>query len=507
MPLIAAFEAEMALCGDLPTDFRPSCIICSSMRVINSSLSGALAALVLANCATVPPAPEAPDAPATSESFAAANSSLVSQAPIEIEWWAGFSDPLLTSLVNDALSENKNLAVAEANVSAARAILARQSLGRSYSTNATTSAELGRAARQGADTELSANAQFGASWEYDAFGRIASQIESAAFRVDQLEQVRRDVAVTIAANTALAYVDYRGNQVRLAVAQRNADLQEESVELLRVLFENGRATRLDVERAESQYRTTLASLPLLEINIRTAATQLAVLTGRSDLQFDETVLDRVDEAASIPVPPDMLNVGRPADLIRRRPDIRAVEADIARLLALGDVERARLFPTLSFNANLLGLFTEDSTLHNSIGFGIGPALRWDGPDLRRVRADIEIADAQTRVAFATYENTVIDALGEVEIALTSYAQERARRVDLEAASASAERALELARLRFDEGLDDFLDVIDAQRTLLDAQDRLEISRLATTRQAIAAYRALGGIWRDANVVDATLESE
>lgn len=507
MPSNAAFQAEKALCGDLPTDFRASCIICCSMRVISSSPLGILAGLVLAGCATVPPAPEAPDAMDTSQSFAAVNSELVSQDPIEIDWWQGFSDPLLASLVGDALSENKSLAVAEANVLAAEAILARQSLGRSYSTSATTSAELGRAARQGADTELSASGQLGASWEYDAFGRIASQIESAAFRVEQLDELRRDVAVTVAANTALAYVDYRGNQVRLAVAQRNADLQGESVELLRVLFENGRATRLDVERAESQYRTTLASLPLLEIGIRTAATQLAVLTGRSDLQFDETVLDPVSQTPTIPVPPDTLAVGRPEDLVRRRPDIRAAEADISRLLALGDVERVRLFPTLTFNANLLGLFTEDSTLENSIGFGIGPALRWEGPDLRRVRADIDVADAQTRVAFASYESAVIEALGEVEIALISYVQERARRVDLEAAAISAERALELARLRFDEGLDDFLDVIDAQRTLLDAQDRLEISRLATTRQAIAAYRALGGIWRDANVVNATLESE
>ena len=261
------------------------------MRAISSLTSGTLAALVLVSCATVPPAPEAPNSPATSEDFSAANSALVSQAPIEIDWWTGFSDPMLSGLINDALAENKSLAVAEANVSAARAILARQALGRSYSTSATSSAELGRAAREGADAELSASGQLEASWEYDAFGRIASQIESAAFRVEQLDELRRDVAVTVAANTGLAYLDYRGNQVRLAVAQRNAELQGESVELLRVLFDNGRATRLDVERAESQYRTTLASLPLLEINIRTAATQLAVLTGRSDLQIDETVLD------------------------------------------------------------------------------------------------------------------------------------------------------------------------------------------------------------------------
>ena len=114
--------------------------------------------------------------------------------------------------------------------------------------------------------------------------------------------------------------------------------------------------------------------------------------------------------------------------------------------------------------------------------------------MRRVRADIDVADAQTRAAFARYEASVVNALGEVEIALINYAQEQARREDLEAAATAAERAVDLARLRFEEGLDDFLDVIDAQRTLLQAQDQLEIRRLTTTRQAIAAYRALGGIW-------------
>lgn len=441
------------------------------------------------------------------EAFSAVDSDLVALEEVSADWWAGFSDPLMTQLVEQALSENKDIAVAEANVAAARAILARQTLGRSVSTSSTASADIGRAARDGANVELSANGQLSASWEYDAFGRIASEIESASLRVEQLKELRRDVAVTIAAETALAYVDYRGNQVRLAVAQSNADLQGDSVELLRVLFDNGRATRLDVERAESQYRTTLASLPLLEINIRSAATQLIVLTGRTDFGSSDWIVSAETDDPMIPVLSGPLSIGTPRDLIRRRPDIRAAETDIARLLALGDAERANLFPTLTFNTNVLALFTEDSTADGSFGFGIGPAVRWDGPDLRRVRADIDIADTQTRVAFAAYESTVIDALGEVEIALISYVQEQARRSDLEAAAASAERALELARLRFDEGLDDFLDVIDAQRTLLDAQDRLEISRLATTRQAIFAYRALGGIWQNDEVASAALESE
>ncbi|MHA7899996.1 MAG: efflux transporter outer membrane subunit [Henriciella sp.] len=477
------------------------------MRSVSLSLFSLAMIALTAACATVPDAPDRQELDVPDVPFEAANAPTLSAAPVQIDWWRSFDDPMLAELVDRALEENKDLAVAEANIAAARAILARQGLLRASSTNSTASAELGRAARDDADIEVTGSAQLGASWEYDAFGRIAALIESAAFQVEQIEESRRDIAVTVAAETALAYADYRGNQVRLAVAQSNAQLQGDSVELLKVLFDNGRATRLDLERAQSQYRTTLASLPLLEVNIQTAATRLATLTGQLSSAEIAQRLEAASNPQIIPTPPPILNLGTPSDLIRRRPDIRAAEAEISRLLAFGEAERARLFPTLTFSADIFALLGENSTLDNSLGFGIGPGLRWDGPDLRRVRADIDITDAQTRIAYANYERAVVEALGEVEIALIGYVQEQARRADLEAAAASAERAVELARLRFDEGLDDFLDVIDAQRTLLDAQDRLEISRLATTRQAIATYRALGGIWPDAASTDVAVEGE
>lgn len=470
------------------------------------AFSSVAIASIMASCATVPDAPVRPELVVSQGDFNNVEAPALSAEPIEIAWWRTFEDPMLTTLVEQSLAENKDVAVAEANLAATRAILARQGLLRSSSTSASTSAELGRAARDDADVELSATGQIGASWEYDAFGRLAALIESAAFQVEQFEEIRRDVAVIVAAETALAYSDYRGNQVRIAVAQSNAELQKDSVDLLRVLFKNGRATQLDLERAESQYRTTLASLPLIELNVQTAARQLATLTGQLTVH-DVTNFLETAEDQGIPLPPEILNIGDPAALIQRRPDIRAAEAEISRLLALGEAERARLFPTLTFNADLFALLGEDSTLGNSIGFGIGPAIRWDGPDLRRVRADIDVADAQTRVAFAAYERAVVEALSEVEIALIGYLQEQARRSDLEAAALSAERAFGLAKLRFDEGLDDFLDVIDAQRTLLDAQDRLTTSRLSTTRRAISAYRALGGIWNEAAPVDSGPEGE
>ena len=466
-----------------------------------------LAALGTFACTTAPPAPERPSLPTTAEGFSATDPTTLAAEPITMKWWHGFGDPVLSGLVEAALVENKDLMVAAANVDTARAILGRQTLDRSFSTSSSASSELGRAAREGADTELTGSGQLGASWEPDAFDRISATINSAAFQVEQLEEIRRDVGVTVAAETALAYVDYRGNQVRLDVAQSNAELQGESVELLNVLFENGRATRLDLERAEAQYRTTLASLPLLEISIRSAAIRLAVLTGRTDMDVEGLLGPDTTTPVTIPAPPQSLGIGTPQELLRRRPDIRAAEAEIARRLALGEVERARLFPTITFNANLLSLFTEDNVGSESFGFGIGPAIRWEGPDLRRVDADISIADAETRAAYATYERTVIEALGEVELALVSYTQQQARRDDLSAAAEAASRAVELALLRFDEGLDDFLDVIDAQRTLLDAQDRLESNRLSTTRQAIATYRALGGIWQDDEIAPAIPERE
>ncbi len=422
------------------------------------------------------------------------------------DWWRQFDDPLLIDLVEEALSRNRELAFAEANVDTAKAQLAAQLLGRTYSTTTTASADLGRAARDDADIELSASGSLGASWEYDAFGRIEAEIDSARFDLVATEEARRDVAVIIAGETARAYADLRGGQVRLAVAQRNAELQADSLDLLYTLEQNGRATRLDLERAESQYRDTLATLPQFQSDLLTASARLATLTGYASPSASPLVQQALETTPGIPVPPQALNVGTPEGLIRRRPDIRAAEADIASLLALGEVERANLFPTLTFNADIFALFDDSGDVVDSFGFGLGPALRWDGPDLRRVRADIEIADAETRAAFAAYENTVVSALGEIEIALTEYTQELARRSDLEASAASAERAAELARLRFEEGLDDFLDVIDAQRTLLAAQDRLEQSRLESTRRAITAYRALGGVWTT-DALDAAAQSE
>jgi multidrug efflux system outer membrane protein len=450
--------------------------------------------LLLFSCASVPSLPVQSDSAIVPDQFATMQTTSVDVDEITVDWWRSFNDPVLTDLITQALKNNRELAVAEANIATAEALLKARSIGLSPSTLATANGEYGQPAIEDADTEFSGNSQLSASWELDVFGRLRAQIRAAEYDVDAFQELRRDLAVVIASETALAYADMRGNQVRLSVAQSNADLQAESLKLLETLFDNGRATRLDMERATSQYRTTLASLPVFEADIKRAGIRLANLTGVPNTAYTDQVSSALQNTTQIPLAPASLSVGTPESMIRRRPDIRAAEAEIASLLALSESERARLFPTLTFNANVLALFSDRDGAADTYGFGIGPAIRWEGPDLRRVRADIAITDARTRAAIAAYESEVITALGELELALIGYTTEIDRQADLEAAAASARRAVDLARLRFEEGLDDFLDVIDAQRTLLDTQDRLEASRLEATRQAIATYRALGGMW-------------
>ena len=455
-------------------------------------------ALYLSGCASiaVPIAPERDTAFETQSDtpqqfFNAQGSSL----PLAAQWWEGFNDDVMTALIEKTLAENRQLDVAQANIAIANAALARQELETSYSTLSGANADLGRASAPNRNIAATVSGSLGASWEYDAFGRIAASIQAAELNAEAARQARQDIAVIVSSEAALAYVDLRGAQRRLAVARENAQTQAQSLELLNQLFENGRATQLDVSRAESQYRTTLSDLPRFEAIIDSAMSRLSALTGANAAAPDNTLLSLKQAVAPVPSLSTGFGIGSPQDLIRRRPDIRGAEAEIARRLALSDIERARLFPTLTFNADINTLFGNGNRLDqlSSFGFGFGPALRWEGPDLRRVRAEIDIADAETERAYSVYEQTVTQALADVETALSNRLNEQKRRADLMKAETAAREALTIASLRFEEGIDDFLDVLDAQRTLLAAQDRLAENQVQTVRLTVLVYRELGGI--------------
>lgn len=459
-------------------------------------LSGAAAlALIMAGCASVPEPPAAEAPPAAGDAFRAG----ASAEAVSADWWTGFNDPILTSLVDASLEASPALRAADFSVAEAEAALRLALLGASPTATSRAGVTAARPTGSGADRiNVSATGTLAASWEFDAFGRIAALVEAARFDTAASRELRRDIAVTLASETALAYINLRGAEARLEVGRRNAQTQAEGLELVRTLVDNGRATQLDLEQAETQYRTTLASLPVYEADREAAISRLAALTAAPASAADPLVEQLTATPGLIPSLSAPLTAGTPEDLLRRRPDIRVAEAQIGAALALGEAARANLFPRITLNANLLGLVrnTGVALSDESIGFDFGPAISWAGPDLRGVYANIDAADARTGRLIANYQSTVLDALADAETALTNLAAESRRTADLEAALASARRAHDLARLRYQEGLDSYLNVLDAQRSLLDAEDRLAVNRAETARRAVRAYRSLGGIWTD-----------
>jgi len=456
-------------------------------------IAGALfAALILAGCASVPEAPVAgPALIETGPDFLA----LPGSAAPNPAWWTGFDDPELTRLVETALRASPVLRGADYSVAETEALLRLALLGKSPTLTSSASATASRPTGGSDDFDAGGTAALASAWELDVFGRLGDAIASARYDEAAARELRRDLAVTVASETALAYIDLRSAEARLAVGETNASVQKDSLDLVQTLFDNGRANELDLARAEAQYRTTLASLPVYRASIADARSRLAALTGQAaTLPVD---LDTA-QATRIPRLVAGLDTGTPEQMLRRRPDVRRAEARIGSALALGEAARANLFPRITLNTSLFSVISDTGVAFNedSIGLSFGPAISWSGPDLRRVYAQIDVNDARTLGAAADYEAAVLDALSDAETALSNYMTERQRRADLDAALTAARRSYELARLRFEQGLDSSLDVLDAQRTLLDAEDRLAVNEAEIARRAIRAYRALGGVWTD-----------
>jgi len=454
-----------------------------------------LLALLTGACAGVPAAPVT--TPAAVDAGSGFRALTGSGAP-DTAWWTGFDDPELQRLVETALKASPVLRGADYSVAETEALLRLALLGRSPSLTSSASASAARPAGGSDGLQASGDVGLASGWELDAFGRIGAAIDAARFDETAARELRRDLAVTVASETALAYIDLRSAEARLAVAGKNASTQKESLNLVQTLFDNGRANELDLNRSETQYRTTLASLPVFRAAIASARNRLAALTGSAaTLPAPVTNLEG-ERVARVPRLTASLSAGAPEDMLRRRPDVRLAEARIGAALALGEAARANLFPRITLNANLFGLIRDTGVAFNedSIGLSFGPSISWAGPDLRRVYAQIDVNDARTLGTVADYEDIVLEALAEAETALSDYVTERERRADLEAALASARRSFELSRLRFQEGLDSSLDVLDAQRTLLTSEDQLAVNEAEIARRAIRAYRSLGGIWTD-----------
>jgi len=338
-------------------------------------------------------------------------------------------------------------------------------------------------------------AGFDAFWELDFFGRVRRGVEAQHAAAQSAEATLRDAQVSVTAELARTYFELRGSQTQLAVAQRNVDNQRETLKLTQARLDAGRGTELDTARAAAQLSGTLTTIGPLEAAIARSIHRLAVLTGRQPNELNGVLAP----ARELPELPRLAAVGDPAGLLRRRPDIRIAERQLAASTARVGVAIGDLFPKVTFSGSFAYAGVEPARLGEaaSRGYVIAPGISWAAFDLGRVKAQVAGSRAQADAALAAYEQTVLRALEETENALVTHARTRD---SLEHAAEAAEQSLtaaRIARARYEGGTADFLEVLDAERTQLSAEDQLARSRTDAVTTLIAVYKALGGAWESA----------
>jgi multidrug efflux system outer membrane protein len=456
------------------------------------------AAILLAGCSVGPNY----HAPRTEVPAAFANGAQTNLAPNQVawDWWRGFHDPELDRLVGLALATNQDLRIATARVREARALrnnavadffpVVGANAGYTRSLNSADGypIPLTRDARQ---MELY-NAGFDATWELDVFGGVRRRVEASSAILGATEADRQAVLVSLTAEVARNYFELRGAQNQLDVARQNVENERETLELAEDRLRAGRATEFDTTRARSQLETTLAAVPLVEASIKHSIYRLGVLTGRLPAALEAELA----RPAPIPPLPPLVNIGDPAALLRRRPDIRSAEYALAAATARIGVETASLFPRVFFNGNVGVSANSLSRVANpNTGtYSFGPQITWSALDLGHVLSRMKAARARADGELAAYEKTVLTALEETEGALVDFNRQQARRDLLRSSDQSATRAMALARRRYEGGLSDFLPVLDAQRTQLEVQAQLARSETVTATSLVSIYKALGGGW-------------
>jgi multidrug efflux system outer membrane protein len=467
-----------------------------TFRQIPPTFLGVVVTLFLAGCAAVGPTyhPPQPEIPGGWHDPAA---TISPQADPEFHtWWTLFNDPLLDALIVKATVANRELRRAEAGIRAARAqrIVAAATGSLGTSGLSTHSRRSENSSSSSDETQNLFQLGFDAAWELDLFGGVRRAVEAADASLAASHEDFRAVLVTLQAEVARNYLELRGSQRRRAAAMENIATQEKTVALVRGRYEMGLSNELDLVQAETQLALTRAVVPPLERSIRQAMHQLAILAG----QPPASLIPLLTGAATGPVVPPRLPVNLPAETIRQRPDIRAVERRLAAATAEIGVATADLFPKFSLDA-LLGLRSSslgDLVTAGSRYWSIGPTLNLSLFDQGKRRAAVKINEARRDELLAEYEQTVLTALAEVEDGLVAFAHEQTTGQILAEAVISGEKAVTIANGLYEAGLTDFLDVLQSERALYQSQDQLAQSDQRLTLAMVAIYKALGGGWQD-----------
>ncbi|MEP9326877.1 efflux transporter outer membrane subunit [Paraburkholderia phymatum] len=458
--------------------------------------------VLLAGCTV---GPDYKGAPATTHvsSFKRAPDGVVQTAPGVAAWWLALGDPQLTALIDAGIANSPDLRAAQARVRQARAGLSQQQsnelpkVGASAAYLRTREPDLsslsgGSSSSGGRGPIALYLAGFDASWELDLFGGTRRAVEAASAQADASQAELADAHVQLAAEIGSAYVGLRDQQQSMAIVRKSAELEARVLTLTEQRRDRGVASQLDVERVRTQVENTRNALIPLDAQIAESLDELAVLTGREPGALD----DELNASAPLPALPQTIAVGDPAQLLRRRPDVRAAERRLASQSAqIGEREadwfpKVTLFGSLAFSAADPGHLVRK----NNFTWLAVPYLQWNAFDFGRTKARVDQSRAALDEAQAKYESTVLGALRDADVALSRYGHERENVVSLRTVESSATRAATLTEQRYRAGTATALDWLDAERTRYTAEQNRIQSDAQLIKDYVALQKSLGLGW-------------
>ena len=466
------------------------------LRTRAAALAGTV---LLSACTTVGPDFQRPQVPAwLAEWIGGSHESLAAELRVTRsgqlqQWWSTFNDPVLERLVAEAQRMNPNVRTAGLRIMEARAQLGIAGSGLYPQVQQATSdllwaGEHRTGARDTSASTLSVGFQVG--WELDFWGKFRRSIEAADASYFASIAQYDDLQVLMAAQVAAFYTSIRTLEARLVIARQNAVLQKRSLEIAERLFKAGNDSELDVQQAKAQYFGTLATIPPLESALRQTQNALSTLLVRAPGPLPEMAAGKdVIPEAELAVIVDM-----PAELLRRRPDVRSAELLLAAQSALIGVSVADLYPSISLLGSVGLSATSLSGSSRAFTWAVGPTLVWNVFDYGRLSNAVLVQDARFQQLYEQYQDALLRAAREVDDAAVGFARTGEQIVLLADAVAAAQRSLDIANIQYREGLTDFERVLDSQRVLFAQQDFLVSARGSLTQNLIALYKAMGGGW-------------
>lgn len=452
------------------------------------------AALALAGCASV--GPNYHEAKPAAPQLQGQEAAQENNAQFQAAWWKQFNDPTLDALIQRAAANNLDLRIAVARLHESRALLSGAKSEQLPTIDTDVNYTRSRGQQPGLGTQRQTvttyQAGFDASWELDLFGGVRRSVEASRADLGASEAALHNAQVSLLAEVARNYFELRGSQLRLDIARRDIESQQQTVHLTDLRQQLGSGSEQDVASAKARLSAVQAQLPLLQTQASASEFRLAVLLGERPGELDIDVSPKSFSPIAVSLP-----IGDAGDVLARRPDVHIAERQYAAATARIGVAKADFFPHITLGGFLgfLAGRSNDFGSPSTRAWSLAPSISWSGLNIQRVRANLHASEARADAAQANYQQTVLLAIEDIDNAVTGFNQQRLRVDHLIEQSTQSKHAADLARVRYQEGATSFLELLDAERTQLAAEDDLAQAEAAINTRAVALYKALGGGWQ------------